>query len=123
MVQKKEKDTNIGSFPYSLGKSILLSFPQNVPRSNIVFDETLSLQEKANQLIDKYVRSGSMFELNVGDQSRTEVVNLLAHWNELGNGAVALFTNVALDCFETMEDSWERFTKTTEYEKWVNEMI
>ncbi|ETO27469.1 hypothetical protein RFI_09666 [Reticulomyxa filosa] len=44
--------SNILSFSYRLDKHTLLTFPSNIPRSTIVFDDKLTLQEKANRLVD-----------------------------------------------------------------------
>ncbi|ETO31321.1 hypothetical protein RFI_05799, partial [Reticulomyxa filosa] len=51
-LKAKNKKTDPGLFHYYLNKHIMVCFPSNVPRSDIVFDHSLTLEQKAIRIVD-----------------------------------------------------------------------
>jgi hypothetical protein len=89
-----------------------------LPHSSIVWDSANSFKMKTEQLIEKYITSGSEFAVNISSRCRKRVLKSIKQMSEHDYQRMyALFDDVLIDLLELLADSHQRFVLTPQYKK------
>lgn len=92
--------------------------PTCIPQSIIVFDSSLDIRQIIVKLIDKYIVSGSDFELNIASGHRYLLIEQRGKLSEMTDDeCAAIFNQCIYSIIALMHDSFIRFQQTWVYEE------
>ena len=95
-----------------------IEWPENVPESDIVYDDIYDhlgniamFRVKAYKLYEKYIETGTEFEINISYESKVKIENKFKmkknEWN--ANELVQIFDDVIVELVKLLKYSKKRF--------------
>eukprot|EP01083_Nonionella_stella_P093620 262428_1 len=105
-IQNNHKGTSDSLFEDTTG----LRLPtESLPRSVIVYDSELSVMEKMQRIVDKYIRTDGEFEVNIGHQCRENLMRMRDDGEMSDSDLYQCFDELLNDLLNLMQDSYFRF--------------
>ena len=102
------------------------TFPSkdDIPQSIIVYDNKMTIEEKATKLINKYVYSpkGCLFEVNISSPCKYSMIRKSMEINEIEmtlQQLYDLFDEMILELIRLLNDSHVRFLQTEDYKQLI----
>ena len=101
-----------------------------VPLSAIVYNEHISLKDKAYKIYQKYIKHGAIYAINISHRVRQKLIDLMDNYdfweiNEEIKGKLLMniFDDACKEIKRLMNDSYKRFKLTPAYHQLVNELF
>ncbi|ETO07218.1 hypothetical protein RFI_30174 [Reticulomyxa filosa] len=103
------------------------SINANLPQSFIVFDDSLSDQQKVRSLIIKYIKTSAQYEVNLPYTMRMKFMHLLTNIDRQTDNLDAIslsdllfiFDDVLSELLRLMRGSYTRFATTDAYKNYI----